>query len=275
MTSKPAMSDAAAPAPIAFTIAGSDPSGGAGLQADLKTFHHFGVYGMSVVTLLTVQDTRGVHEVRVLDESFVAAQIEAVITDLPPRAAKTGALGSAAIIGCVADAAPDWPFSLVVDPVMISKHGHRLIDLDAERTLRDRLLPRATLITPNLHEAEALLGRPVRTIEAMEAAAGALADLGPRGVLIKGGAMEGETSVDVLRWDGQMMTLTSPRETTTHTHGSGCAFAAAITARLAHGDAVPDAVRHAKSFITEAIRTAPNIGHGRGPLNLFADSPDR
>lgn len=255
--------------PVALTIAGSDPSGGAGLQADLKTFHHFGVYGMSVVTVLTVQNTQRLDDVQLLDPAFVAAQLDAVIGDIPPAAAKTGALGSADIIDAIADRAESFDFPLVVDPVMISKHNEPLLDDDAIEVLRTRLLQHAFLVTPNMHEAAALAGRPVTSIAQMRDAARALADLGPKHVLVKGGRLP-DGAVDVLFSDGTLHAIPAPHIDTPHTHGTGCAYAAAITAGLARGHDLREAVTAAKSFITQAIQSAPGLGRGRGPVNFHA-----
>ncbi len=255
--------------PAALTIAGSDPSGGAGLQADLKTFHQFGVYGEAAVTLVTVQNTAGVTAVELLRPELVAAQIEAVVSDIPPQAAKTGALGNAALIEAIAHAAASFPFPLVVDPVMISKHGAPLLDDAAAHVLKQALLPLAALLTPNLSEASALTGRPVSTVEAMRDAARALAGAGAKNVLVKGGHLSGP-AVDVLFTDGRFLELPAPRIQTPHTHGTGCTYSAAITALLALGVPLVPAVEQAKRWITRAIETNPGFGHGAGPLNHFA-----
>lgn len=259
---------------VALTIAGSDPSGGAGLQADLKTFHQHRVYGTSVVTLLTVQNTQMVQDVFVLEPAFVLAQLEAVVTDLPVAAAKTGALGSVAVVEAVAARVARLPFPLVVDPVMISKHGARLIDEAATRAFVTHLLPAARLVTPNLSEAAALSGRVVEDLADMEDAARAIGDLGVQSVLVKGGHLKGQ-AVDVL-WTGpgEIHRFVSDRFDTPHTHGTGCVYSAAITARLARGDDLPTAVQKAKRFVSDAIRTNPGLGHGFGPTNLFADAGD-
>jgi hydroxymethylpyrimidine/phosphomethylpyrimidine kinase len=256
--------------PVALTIAGSDPSGGAGLQADLKTFHRFGVYGEAVATLITVQNTRGVTRVSTLDADLVAQQIRAVIEDIPPQAAKAGALGSREVVETVAREAERFAFPLVVDPVMISKHGTHLIDPDAIHALVECLIPRAFLLTPNLDEAAALAGFAVEDRDAMVRAAEKLASLGAVNVLVKGGHLRGD-ALDVLRLaSGEIMEYTAPRIETRHTHGSGCTYSAAITAELAKGTVLAEAVARAKSFITEAIRTAPGLGAGEGPLNHHA-----
>lgn len=253
--------------PVALTVAGSDPSGGAGIQADLKTFHRFGVYGEAVVTLITVQNTQAVSRVELLDPALVREQIEAVLSDIPPRAAKTGALGSAAIVEAVASAIGG--VLLVVDPVMISKHGAPLIAAEAAEALRRRLFPMALLITPNLHEAAALTGLAVETEEQMIAAARQLLALGPHAVLVKGGHLAGDAS-DVLVTRDSIDWFTAGRIDTPHTHGTGCTYSAAITALLAAGHPLREAVAAAKLFIAEAIRTNPALGRGHGPVNHFA-----
>lgn len=256
--------------PVALTIAGSDPSGGAGLQADLKTFHRFGVYGEAVVTLITVQNTRGVTRVSPLDPELVTAQIQAVLEDIPPRAAKVGALGSREIVEAVAREAARFSFPLVVDPVMISKHGARLIDENAARALIEKLIPRTFLLTPNLDEAAALTGLVVEDRDGMARAAEKLASFGAANVLVKGGHLKGD-ALDLLYLnDGKIREFTTPRIETRHTHGSGCTYSAAVTAELAKGTPLADAVARAKTFITEAIRTAPGLGAGNGPLNHHA-----
>jgi hydroxymethylpyrimidine/phosphomethylpyrimidine kinase len=255
--------------PIALTIAGSDPSGGAGIQADLKTFHQFGVYGEAVITLLTVQNSVRVSRVVVMPPALVLEQLAAVLEDIPPAAAKTGALGSAEMVEAVARAAGDFPFPLVVDPVMVSKHGLSLLPDAAVAAIRERLLPRAFLITPNVPEAEALTGLTIRTLEDMRGAVCHLLELGARAVLIKGGHLEGDATdllFDGTRWHE----FPAPRVATPHTHGTGCTYSAAITAALARGLALADAVALAKRFIHEAIRTNPGLGQGSGPVNHHA-----
>lgn len=255
--------------PVALTIAGSDPSGGAGIQADLKTFHQFGVYGEAAITLLTVQNTCSVAEVVLVEPRLVRAQVEAVLDDIPPRAVKTGALGSAAIIETVASLAPRLNAPLVVDPVMISKHGAPLIAADASAVLAEKLLPLASLVTPNLHEAEALAGRPVRSPEEMEEAARRLHGRCGAAVLVKGGHLEGEAA-DLLFDGKEVHWYRAPRLDTPHTHGTGCTYSAAITACLACGLPLHAAVERAKRFIAEAIRTNPGLGRGSGPVNHHA-----
>ena len=253
----------------ALSVAGVDPSGGAGLAADLAVFNRFGLHGTAVVTLLTAQNTRRVSAVRPVDAGFVLDQLEAVLGDVPPAAAKTGALGTAELIRAVAERAERFSFPLVVDPVMVSKHGDPLIDGDAVAALREHLLPRATLLTPNRHEAARLLGREVGTVDQAEDAARALVDLGAGAALVKGGE-HGGRSVDVLCSGGEVRRLDAGWIDTDRTHGSGCVLSAAVTAGLAGGRPLGEAVDAAKRFVTEAIRTAPGLGGGRGPLNLLA-----
>jgi hydroxymethylpyrimidine/phosphomethylpyrimidine kinase len=256
--------------PVALSIAGSDPSGGAGLQADLKTFHQMGVYGEAVVTLITVQNTRGLRRVEVLAADLVAEQLHAVITDIPPKAAKTGALGNRAVMEVVAEAAAGFAFPLVVDPVMISKNGSPLLDQEAQRVFHEKLLPHAFLLTPNLDEASLLTGTTVNSIQSMTKAANKLLEMGVTNVLVKGGHLEGD-AIDVLVMrSGERRDFLAPRIATPHTHGTGCTYSAAITAGLAKGLKLTDAIQVAKGFITAAIRTNPGLGAGSGPLNLFA-----
>lgn len=259
--------------PIALTIAGSDPGGGAGIQADLKTFHQLGVYGTTAITLITIQNTIGISLVDTLDPAVVGGQIDAVLTDLRPRAAKTGALGTAAIIKAVAARKMDFP--LVIDPVMIGKHGADLLDANARTALRELLIPRAAIVTPNLPEAADLASLPVTNVDQMKEAALRIARAGARAVLIKGGHLEGpafETeTVDILLHEGAFTEFRSPRIHTRHTHGTGCTYSAAITAFLARSFSIPDAVARAKRFIDEAIRTSPGLGAGAGPVNHWAD----
>jgi hydroxymethylpyrimidine/phosphomethylpyrimidine kinase len=255
--------------PVALTIGGSDPSGGAGIQADLKTFHQFGVYGEATITLLTVQNTIGVQRVECLAADLVIDQIRAVVSDIPPAAAKTGALGNREIIEAVADLAAGFEFPLVVDPVIWSKHGVALIQPDAIEALKKLLLRRTFLLTPNLDEAATLAGMEVKDIASMREAAARLAGLGPRAVLVKGGHLHGD-AVDILFHEGEWIELASLRMATRHTHGTGCTYSAAIVAGLASGCDLSAAVRRAKSYITEAIRTNPGLGAGSGPVNHHA-----
>ncbi len=261
--------------PIALTIAGSDPSGGAGLQADLKTFHQHRVYGTSVVTLITVQNTQRVSRVECLDPSLVREQLEAMFEDVPPRAIKTGALGSPAIVRVVGETlARLRPVNvpLLVDPVMVSKHGHPLLGEDAVDACIEALLPRATIITPNAPEAERLLarlGEPVEIVdaEAAERAARRLAERLGVGVLLKGGHLGERSSLDLLASDDRILRFPGARVETPHTHGTGCTFGAAITARLARGDRLEQAVEGAKAWLGRAIAGGPEVGRGIGPVD--------
>jgi hydroxymethylpyrimidine/phosphomethylpyrimidine kinase len=255
--------------PVALTIAGSDPSGGAGVQADLKTFHQFGVYGEAVITLITVQNTRGVERVECLAPDLVADQIRAAVSDIPPAAAKTGALGNRAIIEAVAGQARDFVFPLVVDPVVASKGGAALLAPDALEALKAFLMPNVFLLTPNLEEASLLAGFEVHDLASMRQVAEKLAAMGPQAVLVKGGHLAGDPT-DILFHRGEWIEFTSPRIVTRHTHGTGCTFSAAITASLASGYDLEEAVRRAKRYITEAIRSNPGLGSGSGPLDHHA-----
>ncbi len=256
---------------IALTIAGSDSGGGAGIQADLKTFHHFGVYGTSALTLITAQNTLGVWAVHRLQPKLVAKQIEVVASDFAVRAAKTGALGSEELIEVVAAGVEEHAIpNLVVDPVMISKHGDPLLAKGAVDALRARLFPRAALVTPNLYEAAELLGGPVENEQQMRDAARAVCDLGAAAVLVKGGQLPGEQAVDLLYDGTAFVRLAAPRIDTPHTHGTGCTYSAAITALLARGEKLADAVHQAKDFISRAIASAPGLGHGHGPVDHWA-----
>lgn len=251
---------------IALTIAGSDSGGGAGIQADLLTFQAHGVHGATVITAVTAQNTVTVTDWLALPASLVRAQIEAVADDMRIGALKTGMLANRDLIEVVAAVVVERGLGpLVVDPVMVAKSGDRLLDPAAERAYLDLLFPHAALITPNLPEAEALLGRPVRTVDAMREAAVDLAKLGPRAVLMKGGHLEG-TPTDILWENGALHELKSERIETTNTHGTGCTYSAAITARLAKGDTVEDAVRGAKAYLTAAIRESYGPGRGHGPV---------
>ena len=262
---------------IALTIAGSDSSGGAGIQADLKTFHALGVYGASAITALTAQNTRGVRGVELASPDFVAAQITAVMDDLSVDAVKTGMLAGADIIRAVVATLDRFPARpLVVDPVMVATSGDVLLAEDAIATIIAELLPRAHLITPNLPEAARLLGQPlaVTEVEALRQAQ-ALVALGCRAVLVKGGHGEGDTAVDVLvAADGAVHRFARPRVETQHTHGTGCTLSAAIAAGLAKGLALDVAVAEAKAFVWEALVAGRDlgVGQGHGPVDHLARS---
>jgi hydroxymethylpyrimidine/phosphomethylpyrimidine kinase len=255
--------------PVALTIAGSDPTGGAGLQADLKTFHQFGVYGEAVATLITVQNSVRVSRVEVLSAGLVRQQLEAVLEDIPPAAAKTGALGSTAIVRALALAARRFEFPLVVDPVIFSTQGPPLLPPKTVRWLAEELLPLAALVTPNIPEATALTGIAIHGVEDARRAALRLHEMGARAVLLKGGHLPGDP-VDLLFDGSTWHEFAAPRIATPHTHGTGCAYSAAITACLALGVALPEAVARAKRWLTEAIRTNPGLGRGAGPINHHA-----
>lgn len=259
--------------PIALTIAGSDPSGGAGVQADLKTFHQHGVYGTAVLTLLTAQSTQGVERVAPCAVDLVLAQLDVLLADVTPGAAKTGALGTAALIEAVAARARTFAFPLVVDPVLISKHGAALAAADAQQAIVRDLVPLATLLTPNVHEAAALAGRAVRTRAEAADAARALVDRGARAVIVKGASLAdapADVAIDVLAHGDTVVEIAGAKIATPHTHGTGCTFSAAITAQLARGLALEPAIRAAKAWMVEALRSAPAIGHGVGPVDHHA-----
>ncbi|HVN04306.1 MAG TPA: bifunctional hydroxymethylpyrimidine kinase/phosphomethylpyrimidine kinase [Bryobacteraceae bacterium] len=257
--------------PVALTVAGSDPSGGAGIQADLKTFHQFGVYGEAVITLLTVQNTIRLARVECVPAELVMAQLQAVLEDIPPHAAKSGALASRETVEALAAAAADFRFPLVVDPVMISKHGQPLISSEAVAAVRDRLLPQAFLVCPNVPEAEALTGISVRTTDDMRSAAKQLREMGAKAALVKGGHLQ-DSALDVLYDGHDWREYVAPRVDTPHTHGTGCTLSAAITAELARGTPLDAAVMRAKNYVTQAIRSNPGLGHGSGPLNHHANT---
>lgn len=253
-----------------LTIAGSDSSGGAGIQADLKAFAAHGVYGMSVITALTAQNTETVTGVFEVPAQFVEEQIDTVVADITPDAVKTGMLSSADIIAVVAAKVRQHGLRhLVVDPVMVSKSGARLLRADAVQALRSKLLPLADVVTPNIPEAEDLTGRTLRTDDDIRQAARDIQALGPRNVVMKGGHREGEVVVDLL-FDGEKFhEYSGPRVQTSSTHGTGCTFASAIAAQLALGSAVPQAVRLARGYLQGALEHARPIGHGHGPVNHF------
>jgi hydroxymethylpyrimidine/phosphomethylpyrimidine kinase len=254
--------------PVALTIAGSDSGGGAGIQADLKTFAALGVHGTSAVTAITAQNTLGVAGILELPPALVAAQIEAVMLDLGAQAAKTGMLSNAKIIEVVAKAIARFEIdNLVVDPVMVAKGGARLLRDDAVDALRRRLLPLAAVVTPNLPEAEVLLGRPIRTLDERRQAARDLVGLGARAAVVKGGHTDEEQAIDHYFDGTELVELKSPRIATANTHGSGCVFSAAIAAELARGRDSLAAVLLAKEFITGAIERSLEVGRGHGPVN--------
>lgn len=254
--------------PRALTIAGSDSGGGAGVQADLKVFFAYGCHGMSAITALTAQNTVGVSGIHEVPAEFVVEQIDAVTSDIGVDAAKTGMLASAEIVAAVASAVARRQIdNLVVDPVFVSKHRNRLLAEDAVDALRTQLFPRATIITPNLHEAGALVGGDVTTLDEMKHAAKELHDLGPRSVLVKGGHLGREVATDVFYDGNQLVEVEGPRYDTEDTHGTGCALAAAICANLARGRDLESSVRDAKRFVGGAIEHSLRLGSGFGPVN--------
>jgi hydroxymethylpyrimidine/phosphomethylpyrimidine kinase len=254
----------------ALTIAGSDSGGGAGIQADLKTFAAHGVYGMSAITAVTAQNTVGVTGVHALPSDFVAAQIEAVAADIHVSATKVGMLATAAIVETVAAAIGALQLPLVVvDPVMIAKSGDALLDADAVDAIRRELLPRALVVTPNIPEAETLSGMPIRSLADVRAAAERIREFGPSAVIIKGGHGEGDEIVDLLLEPGGVHEFRTVRIHARNTHGTGCTFASAVAARLALGHALPEAAQYAQSYVAGAIRHGLAIGHGHGPLDHF------
>ena len=256
-----------------LTIAGSDSGGGAGIQADLKAFSACGVYGLSVITALTAQNTQAVTAIHDVPVDFVAAQMDAVFDDIEIRAVKIGMLSQAAIIRTVAERLRVRNARRVVlDPVMVAKGGHKLLHDDAVQALREHLLPQATLVTPNLPEAAVLLDREAPDDQAaMVAAAADLRALGPHAVLLKGGHLGGEQSIDVLDDGAEPLILSSERVQTRNTHGTGCSLSAALAAFLARGLSLRDAVRAAKAWLTGAIAAADqlHVGHGHGPVHHF------
>jgi len=254
---------------IALTIAGSDSGGAAGIQADLKTFHQFGVFGTSAITAITAQNTLGVSAWQALPAALVAKQIDALAEDLRPTAIKSGMLGSREIVETVAERISQHRLTTyVLDPVMVATSGDRLLDRDAEQLIARRLAPLALLVTPNLNEAEILVGTEVRTPDQMEQAGRALVGMGARAALVKGGHLaNAPTLVDVLVLEGSVRRFTHERIDTTSTHGTGCTLSAAAASRLALGDTVPEAARAAKAFVTEAIRHALDLGQGIGPVD--------
>lgn len=257
---------------IALTIAGSDSGGGAGIQADLKTFHRFGVFGTSIITAVTAQNTRGVRAWAAVADDLVAQQLDAVADDLRPGAVKSGMLGHAGVVRVVAEGLRRHGLGpYVLDPVMVATSGDPLLTPETVDAIRRELIPIASLVTPNLDETAMLLGEPVGDEEGMARAARRLVDeLGAGAALVKGGHLSGDTAVDFLYVDGSLHAFRHPRIDTVHTHGTGCTLSAAITAGLAAGTPLVPAVESALDFVHQAIRSAPGLGGGHGPLNHFA-----
>ncbi|SES64033.1 hydroxymethylpyrimidine/phosphomethylpyrimidine kinase [Natronincola peptidivorans] len=252
-----------------LTIAGSDCSGGAGIQADLKTFSALGNYGMSVITAITAQNTLGVDAVVEIDKAMVKAQIDAIFKDITVDAVKVGMVSNSEIIQQITSSLLEWkPPVIVIDPVMVSKSGHHLLQPEAKNALIKNLLPIATIVTPNIPEAEVILDRKITTIEAMERAAMDIYRLGPKSVLVKGGHLSGD-AVDVF-FDGVVITkLSSPRIQKKNTHGTGCTLSSAIASYLASEEDIILAISKAKEYVTKAIDCGLEIGKGVGPLHHF------
>ena len=266
--------DSLEPLPVALTIAGSDSGGGAGIQADLKTFHQWGVYGTSALTAVTAQNTLGVQEIHPVPAATVDAQIRSVATDLPPAAVKSGMLATSEIVHTVAGAIRRHRLgNFVLDPVMVATSGDRLLSPDAVAAVRDGLLPLATVVTPNWPEAALLTGVTEANLSGMAMAVRALVDAGADAALVKGGHLKGDEVVDLF-WDGETEHLfRAPRIRTRDTHGTGCTLSAAIAAGLARGTPLPEAAGTAVAWVRSAIAGAPGLGAGHGPLNHFADVP--
>jgi hydroxymethylpyrimidine/phosphomethylpyrimidine kinase len=259
---------------IALTVAGSDSGGGAGIQADLKTFQQFGVFGTSVIVALTAQNTRGVRAVEVVSEAMISAQLTALAEDLPPAALKTGMLADTGVVRQVSQAVRQSGWGpLVVDPVMVATSGQRLLTLEAEEVVRESLLPMAALVTPNLDEAAILTGRAVHDVPSMERAGETLLSFGAAAVLVKGGHLQGEELTDVLVTSSGVRHYTRPRLATTSLHGTGCTLSAAVTAGLALGRPLEQAVEDALDYVHRAIAAAPGLGAGHGPLNHTVAAP--
>jgi hydroxymethylpyrimidine/phosphomethylpyrimidine kinase len=254
--------------PVVLTIAGSDSGGGAGIQADLKTFHAFRCFGTSAVTAITAQNTRGVAAVHPVPVDTVRAQIRAVAEDLPPAAFKTGMLATSELVRAVAAAIDEHRLpNFVLDPVMVASSGDRLLEQPAERSILEELLPRAALVTPNLDEAAILAGIPVADTAAMRRAAEVLVERGARAVLLKGGHLESTELTDYLFDGAQWHEWTRPKLRTRNTHGTGCTLSAAIAAGLALGQPMREAVPAALDYVRRAMEAAPGLGSGHGPLN--------
>ena len=259
--------------PVVLSIAGSDSSGGAGIQADLKTFSALGVYGATAITAITAQNTIGVHSQLAIAPQMVYDQIMAVLEDLRPSFVKIGMLSNAEIVHAVAEALGKFSLNIVLDPVIVSTSGHRLLSLEAEETLKKELLPLSTLITPNLPEMRALTGMPLTTVDEKECAAHRLMEYGAKAILLKGGHEDGDTKTDILyiASPNGILSRTFSSETiaTQNTHGTGCTLSAAIAAYMARGLSMEDAIKEAKIYVSEAIRAGADVsvGNGFGPVN--------
>ncbi len=259
------------PPPLALTIAGSDSGGGAGIQADLKTFAALGVYGTSAITAITAQNTRGVAAVQEIDLAIIAAQIDAVMQDIGADVVKTGMLSSAPIVRLVAEKAREYGFgTFVVDPVMVAATGAKLLRDDAVQSIKSDLLPLATVVTPNIPEAQVLTGIEITSHDDMREAAKLIHDMGVTHVVVKGGHLDSDSRSTDLLFDGKDFTeFPGRRVHTTSNHGTGCTFASAVAARMAYGRSVEEAVGEAKAYVSAAMASAFPVGHGHGPLNHF------
>lgn len=259
--------------PIVLSVAGSDSSGGAGIQADLKTFSALGVYGATAITAITAQNTQGVFSQQALSPQMVYEQITAVVDDLSPKVVKIGMLSNVDIVHAVANALSQYSLTIILDPVMVSSSGHRLLSLEGQDALKEKLLPMATLITPNIPEMEALTGMSLTTFDEKQKAAHYLIDSGAKAILLKGGHEEGDIKTDILYsvHEGEMQIDTFASDTipSKNIHGTGCTLSSAIAALMARGYALPNAVSEAKRYVSEAIRSGADIkiGHGFGPVN--------
>jgi hydroxymethylpyrimidine/phosphomethylpyrimidine kinase len=259
--------------PVALTIAGSDSSGGSGIQADLKTFHMFGVYGCSALTCVTAQNTLGVLDHQCLSDELLRGQIDAVVTDIEPSAFKTGMLGTAPLVQVVADIIRERQLqNYVLDPVMISSSGHSLLDTQGRELLRNELIPLAKIVTPNLHEARTLTERDIDSPEELKVAGKEFLRMGASAVLMKGGHFENGKAVDLLLTDQIEQFWSRPLLQTTAGHGTGCTLSAALAAELAKGSLLLDATDRAISFVNRALATSPMLGKGSSPINHFVDA---
>jgi len=262
--------------PVALTIAGSDSSGGSGIQADLKTFQMFGVYGCSALTCVTAQNTQGVLDQQCLSGELLRRQIEAVVTDIEPSAFKTGMLGTADLIQVVADEIRERHLqNYVLDPVMVSSSGHSLLDTQGRKLLRDELIPLAKIVTPNLYEARTLTGRDIDSPEELKAAGKEFLRMGAAAVLMKGGHFEDGKAIDLLLTDQIEQFWSRPLLQTTAGHGTGCTLSAALAAELARGRVLSEATDRAISFVNRALATSPMLGKGSSPINHFVDTDQK
>ncbi len=259
---------------IALTVAGSDSGGGAGIQADLKTFHQFGAFGTSVLVAVTAQNTKGVSAIHPIPVDIVKAQLDAVAADLPPHAFKTGMLATSELVELVADSIKHHQFpNYVLDPVMVATSGDSLLDSKAESTVLERLVPLASIVTPNLDEASILVQDQVDSLEKIVLAGKSLIRIGAKAALIKGGHLRSEELTDVLVTENSVLEFNHPKQETSSTHGTGCTLSSAIVVGLANGYELETVVDRALNFVQNAIKSAPGLGQGRGPLNHFV-SPD-